>query len=99
MFGDDPPFLADYDAVGIGMNLDRTSDRAGSYRKLLLSNRTRQVLETDACTAWKPSNRPGRSGCAKKQRIGLGVAGGTGERPPPAGERSERAIPRRSSAA
>ena len=25
---------------------------------LLLSKRTRQVLETDAGTAWKPSNRP-----------------------------------------
>ncbi len=25
---------------------------------LLLSKRTRQVFETDAGTAWKPSNRP-----------------------------------------
>jgi hypothetical protein len=32
MFGDDPPVLADYDAVRIGMNLDRASHRAGSYR-------------------------------------------------------------------
>src|SRR4030088_497007 len=31
-------------------------------------------------------------GRARKQRVGLGVAGGTGERPPPAGERSERAL-------
>src|SRR5881397_564251 len=32
MFGDDPPVLTDYDAVRIGMNLDRTPDRASSYR-------------------------------------------------------------------
>src|SRR5467141_3375731 len=32
MLGDDPPVLADYDPVGIGMNLDWPSDRAGSYR-------------------------------------------------------------------
>jgi hypothetical protein len=25
---------------------------------LLLSNRTKQVFETDACVAWKPSNGP-----------------------------------------
>jgi hypothetical protein len=58
MFGDDPPVLADYDPVGIGMNLDWPSNRAGSYRVLLLSKRTRQVFETDAGTEWKPSNRP-----------------------------------------
>src|SRR6267154_1187315 len=32
MFGDDPPVLADYDAVGIGMNLDRTPDCVGCHR-------------------------------------------------------------------
>src|SRR5208282_5983746 len=31
MLGDGPPVLADYDALGIGMNLDRTPDRMGSY--------------------------------------------------------------------
>jgi hypothetical protein len=30
MFGDDPPVLADYDAVGIGMNLVKLADRKGS---------------------------------------------------------------------
>src|SRR3979411_113329 len=30
--------------------------------------------------------------CARKQRVGLGVAGGAGERLPPAGERRERAL-------
>ena len=32
MLGDDPPILADHDAVGIGMDLDGTSDRAGCHR-------------------------------------------------------------------
>ena len=58
MFGDDPAVLADYDAIGIGMDLDRTPDRAAATEYLLLSKRTRQVFETDAGTAWNPSNRP-----------------------------------------
>ena len=29
MLGDDPPVLADHDPVGVGVNLDRASDRAG----------------------------------------------------------------------
>jgi hypothetical protein len=32
MLGDDPPVLTDYDAIGIGMNLDRTPDRTGGHR-------------------------------------------------------------------
>src|ERR1700693_2897784 len=36
MFGDDAPVLADYDAVGIGMNLDRTPARAGRHRVLVV---------------------------------------------------------------
>jgi hypothetical protein len=36
MFGDDPPVLADYDAVGIGMNLDRTPDCVGCHRVLVV---------------------------------------------------------------
>jgi hypothetical protein len=32
MFGDDAPVLADYDAIRIGMDLDRTPDGAGGYR-------------------------------------------------------------------
>ena len=32
MLGDDPPVLANYDPVGIGINLDWPSDRTGSYR-------------------------------------------------------------------
>src|SRR5450759_1570774 len=36
MFGDDPPVLADYDAIGIGINLDRAPNRAGGYRVLVV---------------------------------------------------------------
>src|ERR1700681_679885 len=32
MLSDDPPVLADYDAIRIGMNLDRTPDRTGRHR-------------------------------------------------------------------
>jgi hypothetical protein len=31
MFRHDPPILADNDAVGVGMDLDRTSDGAGGH--------------------------------------------------------------------
>ena len=31
MLTDDPAVLADYDAVGIGVDLDRTPDRAGGH--------------------------------------------------------------------
>jgi hypothetical protein len=36
VLGDDPAVLADHDAVGIGVNLDWTSDRAGGYRVLVV---------------------------------------------------------------
>src|SRR6202035_5251034 len=32
MLSDDPPVLADYDVIRIGMNLDRTPDRTGCPR-------------------------------------------------------------------
>jgi hypothetical protein len=32
MLGNDPAVLADRYAIGIGMDLDRTSDRAGGHR-------------------------------------------------------------------
>src|SRR6202162_289892 len=35
MLGNDPPVLADYDAIGIGVNLDRTPDRAARHRGLV----------------------------------------------------------------
>ena len=36
MLGDDLPVLADHDAVGIGMNFDRPSDRTGRHRVLVV---------------------------------------------------------------
>src|SRR5438132_2470944 len=36
MLGDNAPVLADYDAIGIGMNLDRTPDRTGRHRVLVV---------------------------------------------------------------
>ena len=58
MLGDNAPVLADDDAIRIGVNFDGATDGAGSYRVLVLSKRTRQVFETDAGTAWNPSNLP-----------------------------------------
>ena len=42
----------------VGMNLNRTPDRTRRTEYLLLSKRTKQVFETDAGTAWNPSNLP-----------------------------------------
>jgi hypothetical protein len=36
MLGDDPPVLADYDAIRIGMNFDRTPDRTGCHGVLIV---------------------------------------------------------------
>ena len=36
MLADDPAVLADHDAIGIGVNLDRTPDRAGGHRVLVV---------------------------------------------------------------
>ncbi|KMO44973.1 hypothetical protein VQ03_00360 [Methylobacterium tarhaniae] len=58
VLGDDAPVLADLDALGIGAHLDRATDGRGHDRVLLLSKRTRQVEDTAAGTAWKPSKRP-----------------------------------------
>jgi hypothetical protein len=52
---------ADHDAIRVGVHLDRTLDRIGGHRVLVVvevSKRTRQVFETDAGTAWNPSNLP-----------------------------------------
>ena len=57
MLADDPAVLADHDAIRIGLDLDRAAALAAT-EYLLLSKRTKQVFETDAGTAWKPSNRP-----------------------------------------
>src|SRR5438094_867962 len=36
MLGDDPPILADHDAVGIGLYFDRPADRVGGHRVLVV---------------------------------------------------------------
>ena len=36
MLGDNAPVLADYDAIRIGMNFDRTPNRAGRNRVLVI---------------------------------------------------------------
>jgi hypothetical protein len=54
MLGDDPSILTDCDAVGIGVNVDRTSDRAGrdlvlvvvEPRQVGLRDRRRQRVES-----------------------------------------------------
>jgi hypothetical protein len=58
MLGDNLAVLADYDAVGIGLDLDGPTDCPGGTEYLLLSKRTRQVFDTAAGVLWKPSNRP-----------------------------------------
>jgi len=54
----DPAVLADHDAVGIGMTRAGRPTALAVTEYLLLSKRTRQVFETDAGTAWNPSNLP-----------------------------------------
>jgi len=58
MLADDPSVLADHDALRIGMDFDWTPTALAATEYLLLSKRTKQVFETEAGTAWKPSNRP-----------------------------------------
>ena len=46
-------------AIRIGVNFDGTiRQRLAATEYLLLSKRTKQVFETDAGTAWNPSNLP-----------------------------------------
>jgi hypothetical protein len=51
MFADDRTVLADDDALGIGLDLDRPATAREATEYLLLSKRTRQVLATAAGTA------------------------------------------------
>jgi hypothetical protein len=56
MLAHDRAVLADRHTIGIGLDLDRSADGTRGAEYLLLSNRTRQVFETDAWIALKPSN-------------------------------------------
>lgn len=58
MLADDHTVLADHDAIGESLDLDRAADGAQATEYLLVSNRTKQVFETAACVAWNPSNAP-----------------------------------------
>jgi len=49
--------LADYDAVGVGVNLDRPPDPL-AVTSIVIVEAHQAGLETDAGTAWNPSNRP-----------------------------------------
>ena len=61
MLADNPPVLADYDAIGIGMNLDRTSDRTGVRTVFRDTLRSRAisliVLPLRKCSRRNPPNR------------------------------------------
>jgi hypothetical protein len=54
----DAPVLADHYALGVGVNVDGRPIALAVTEVLLLSNRTRQVFETEAGSAWNPSKRP-----------------------------------------
>jgi hypothetical protein len=58
MFRHDAPVKADHDALGVGVNVDRRPTAPALSEYLLLSNRTRQVFETEAGSAWNPLKRP-----------------------------------------
>ena len=58
MFGDDAPVLADYDAIRIGMDLDRTPDGAGGYRVFVVVETHQAGLRDRRRHRVDPSNRP-----------------------------------------
>ena len=66
MFGDDAPILADDDAIGVGMDLDRPADGAGVHRVFVvveahqagLRHRGRQRVESVEATAIGDELRP-----------------------------------------
>ena len=57
VFGHRASILADDDPIGVGVDVDELTALALT-EYLLLSNRTRQVFDTEAGNAWKPSKRP-----------------------------------------
>jgi hypothetical protein len=58
MLADDAAILAQLDAIGVGPDLDWPANGTRRDRVFVVAKRTRQVLETVAGTAWKPSNGP-----------------------------------------
>jgi hypothetical protein len=58
MLSDNPPVLADHNAIRVSMTSTGRPTALAATEYLLLSKRTRQVFDTDAGTLWKPSNRP-----------------------------------------
>src|SRR5271170_5100357 len=48
MLSDEPPVLADYDAIRVGMNFDRSSDRTGGHRVFVVVE-ARQAGLRDRC--------------------------------------------------
>jgi hypothetical protein len=54
VLGHRAPFPADNDPIGVGVDVDGRP----LTEYLLLSNRTRQVFDTEAGKAWNPSKRP-----------------------------------------
>jgi hypothetical protein len=66
MLGNDDAVLADDDALGISLDLAGRPTAREATEYLLLSKRTSQVLETEACVARNPSNRlPNGTSCAR----------------------------------
>ncbi len=51
MLADDRTILADDDAIGVSLDLDRPADGTRGDRVFVVVDRTRQVSDTDACVA------------------------------------------------
>jgi hypothetical protein len=75
-----PAVLADHDAVGIGVNLDWTSDRAGGYRVLFVVEAHEAGLG-DRCLHRVEAIEPARIRAAAIPVIGLLTAFAPGDSP------------------
>ena len=58
MFGDDPPVLADHDAIGIGMDIDGTPDRTGRHRVFVVVEANQAGLRDRRRYGMESVNRP-----------------------------------------
>ena len=66
MLGHDPPVLADHNAIGVSVDVDRTADRAGAHRVLVIvepdqagfRDRGRQGVEAIEAAAMGNELRP-----------------------------------------